>query len=82
MVKTKLVSIIIPAHVLNQELYDLTANCLKRIARGTPEPHEVILVDNASTRSLKKLESNLVRVLKNKQNEDPLLYEVIFLISG
>lgn len=69
MVKNKLVSIVIPAYAVNKELYGLTAKCLRSIARGTPENHEVILVDNASPLSLENLESKMVRVLRNRQND-------------
>lgn len=69
MVKVKLTSIIIPVYAVNQQLYDLTAKCLASIRRGTPETHDVILVDNASPLPLDNLKGNRVRVLKNKVNE-------------
>jgi GT2 family glycosyltransferase/glycosyltransferase involved in cell wall biosynthesis/predicted Zn-dependent protease len=65
-----LTSIIILAH--NQ--WDQTELCLKSIARHTPEPHELIVVDNGSSdetrtrlRSLLKTKTNL-KVIGNKAN--------------
>ena len=69
MVKCKLTSIIIPVYALNKELYDLTVRCLASIRRGTPENHEVILVDNASRIPLGSLATATVRVIKNQKNE-------------
>lgn len=42
------VSIVIPCYVLDDVLLDLTQRCVMAIEEHTPQPHGIIVVDNAS----------------------------------
>jgi len=66
--RSAIVSIIIP--VYNQAQF--TRNCLNALFNNTPEPYEIIIVDNGSTYDttilLKQYEGR-VRVIRNAQNQ-------------
>ena len=66
----QLVSIIIP--VFNK--WDLTKQCLNYLRKNTPQNHEIIVVDNASTdgtreRLLQLQQEGIVKVVINETNE-------------
>jgi len=60
--------------ILTRNRLDYTKNCLKSIRKHTPEPHEIIFVDNGSTDgTVKWLQGQLkknknYRLIENKEN--------------
>ena len=60
--------------ILTHNRLDYTKKCIKSIQKHTPEPHEIIFVDNASTDSTVKWlqgqikENKNYRLIENKEN--------------